>query len=59
MERFYPVNDEKNNMLYKQYEELAKKTKKVIFGGRLGLYKYLDMDKVVKLALECVKSCVE
>lgn len=51
-EPYYPVNNDKNNALYKKYEELAKKRKDVIFGGRLGLYRYLDMDKVIALALE-------
>ncbi len=52
IEPYYPVNNEKNNALYKKYEELAAERKDVIFGGRLGLYKYLDMDKVIALALE-------
>ena len=46
-EPYYPVNNEKNNMLYHSYEELAKEEKKVIFGGRLGTYKYMDMHHVV------------
>lgn len=46
-EPYYPVNDEKNGKLYMAYEELAKKEKNVIFGGRLGEYKYYDMDQVV------------
>ena len=50
-EPYYPVNDEQNNKLYKQYENLAQKEKKVIFGGRLGLYKYYDMDKCIEAAL--------
>ena len=50
-EPYYPVNDERNNKLYKQYENLAQKEKKVIFGGRLGLYKYYDMDKCIEAAL--------
>lgn len=49
-EPYYPVNDEKNNALYKKYELLAKNEKNVFFGGRLGLYKYLDMDKTVEAA---------
>ncbi len=52
IEPYYPVNNEKNNALYKKYEELAAERKDVIFGGRLGLYRYLDMDKVIVLALE-------
>ena len=50
-EPYYPVNDERNNALYKLYEELAKAEKNVIFGGRLGLYKYYDMDKCIEAAL--------
>lgn len=55
-EAYYPINNEKNNQLYEQYEELAKKDSKVIFGGRLGQYKYYDMDKVIQEALNCVKK---
>lgn len=51
-EPYYPINDEKNNNLYLQYKQLADKEKKVIFGGRLGEYKYYDMDKVVEKALD-------
>ena len=51
MEPYYPVNDEKNTKLYEQYKELAAKEENVIFGGRLGDYKYYDMDKVVEAAL--------
>lgn len=50
-EPYYPVNDERNNALYKQYEELAKAENNIIFGGRLGLYKYYDMDKCIEAAL--------
>ena len=46
-EPYYPVNNEKNNELYLKYKELANKETKVIFGGRLGEYKYYDMDKVI------------
>ena len=52
MEPYYPVNDEKNNNLFKGYKELAEKEKNVIFGGRLGDYKYYDMDKVIGAALD-------
>lgn len=55
-EPYYPMNDEKNNRLYEQYQQLAKKEKRVIFGGRLGQYKYYDMDDVVEAALECAKT---
>lgn len=51
MEPYYPINNEENNQLYKKYEMLASKEDKVIFGGRLGTYKYYDMDKVVEQAL--------
>ena len=55
-EAYYPVNDEKNMNLFEQYKELAKEEKNVIFGGRLGHYKYYDMDKVIIAALELVKE---
>lgn len=55
-EPYYPVNNEKNNALYEQYKELAKKDDKVIFGGRLGGYKYYDMDKVIAAALDMCES---
>lgn len=55
-EPYYPINNEKNNELYKQYEELAAKEENVIFGGRLGTYKYYDMDKVVRVALDQVQK---
>ena len=56
VEPYYPVNNEKNDALYAKYAELAKKEGNVIFGGRLGQYKYYDMDKVLMAALECVKE---
>lgn len=56
VEPYYPVNDEKNNALYTKYKELAEKTPDVIFGGRLGAYKYYDMDKVIRAALDVVKK---
>lgn len=55
-EPYYPVNNEENNRLCEKYEELAKQEDKVIFGGRLGLYRYYDMDKVVASALATVKE---
>ena len=55
-EPYYPINNERNNELYNKYAELAEKDNKVIFGGRLGQYKYYDMDKVILSALECVKT---
>ena len=58
-EPYYPINDEKNNALYEKYASLAKKEKNVIFGGRLGMYKYYDMDKVIASALECADAELE
>ena len=55
-EPYYPVNDEKNGALYAQYKELADAESKVIFGGRLGEYKYYDMDAVVAAALDCAAN---
>ena len=55
-EPYYPVNDEKNETLYKKYKELAEKEKDVIFGGRLGQYKYYDMDKVIEAALKMAEE---
>ena len=51
-EPYYPVNDEKNSELYKKYKALADKESKIIFGGRLGEYKYYDMDAVIDSALK-------
>ncbi len=53
-EPYYPVNDEKNGKLYSQYKEMVDIGDKVIFGGRLGEYKYYDMDQVIDAALICV-----
>ncbi len=53
-EPYYPVNDQKNGELYEKYQELAAAEGNVIFGGRLGAYKYYDMDKVIEAALELV-----
>ena len=58
-EPYYPVNDEKNGALYAKYKELADKEEKVVFGGRLGEYKYYDMDATVASALECVKQNIK
>ena len=55
-EPYYPVNDEKNGTLYAQYRELAEKEERVIFGGRLGEYKYYDMDQVIAAALDAVEK---
>lgn len=56
IEPYYPINDEKNSSLFEQYKELAEKEERVIFGGRLGDYKYYDMDKVIEAALVCVEK---
>ncbi len=57
MEPYYPVNDEENGALYEKYRQLAEKEERVIFGGRLGTYKYYNMDQVVAQALElCEKE---
>ena len=53
---YYPVNDEKNTALYEQYKELASHETSILFGGRLGEYKYYDMDKVIASALEKSKE---
>ncbi|MGN0360317.1 MAG: UDP-galactopyranose mutase [Hominisplanchenecus sp.] len=56
IEPYYPINDEKNNSLFARYRELADQEEKVIFGGRLGNYKYYDMDKTIEAALALVKK---
>lgn len=56
MEAYYTVNDERNQRLYRQYEELAMQEKNVIFGGRLAEYKYYDMDKVIASALGRIRQ---
>lgn len=55
-EPYYPINDERNNTLFAKYQELAAKETNVLFGGRLGQYKYYDMDKVIAATLEMVES---
>ena len=50
-EPYYPINDEKNGNLYAEYKKLAEGENKVIFGGRLGEYKYYDMDQVIEATL--------
>ncbi len=59
MEPYYPVNNEQNSALYQQYAALAAKEDKVVFGGRLGEYKYYDMDKVLRSALDCVARYID
>ena len=56
MEKYYTINDDKNNKLAEQYRELASKEQNVIFGGRLAEYKYYDMDDVIKSAFNAVES---
>ena len=58
-EPYYPVNDEKNCQLYENYKELADKENNVIFGGRLGEYKYYDMDQVIAAALLKVQKLIK
>lgn len=55
-EPFYPVNDEKNNTLFERYRQMAEKEKNVLFGGRLGQYRYYDMDKVIAAALDMAET---
>ena len=57
-EPYYPVNDEKNAKLYAQYKEMADKEGNVIFGGRLGQYRYYDMDQVIAEALKKAKEII-
>ncbi|GGP07656.1 UDP-galactopyranose mutase [Oceanobacillus neutriphilus] len=54
-EPYYPINDDKNNEKFKQYQDLAEKQSNVIFGGRLGMYKYYDMHQVIAAALTVAK----
>lgn len=56
LEPYYPVNDEKNNALYAEYQKLAEKEKNVFFGGRLAQYKYYDMDKCIASAFAFAES---
>lgn len=58
-EPFYPVNDKQNNEMYSQYKEMAKQHPNVYFGGRLGEYKYYDMDKVVESALNFIENLIK
>ena len=59
LEPYYPVNDAENGMLYEKYRELARQQKNVLFGGRLGQYRYYDMDKVIRAALDDLKTIFE
>ena len=58
-EPYYPVNDEKNNKLYQEYKKMSEKEEKVIFGGRLGEYKYYDMDVTFRSALNLAESLLK
>ena len=55
-EPYYPVNDEKNSDLYEEYRKLSVSEPKVIFGGRLGEYKYYDMDKTIESVLKVTEN---
>ena len=58
-EPYYPVNNDRNNHLYKSYKKLADEQGNVIFGGRLGHYRYYDMHQVIGAALQCVRNELE
>lgn len=58
-EPYYPVNNDRNNKLYTAYKRLAEQQENLIFGGRLGHYRYYDMHQVIGAALQCVRSEVE
>ena len=53
------MNDDRNNRLFSRYQEMAQKEENVIFGGRLGQYRYYDMDKVIKAALDLAEKELE
>ena len=56
VEPYYPINNDRNNELFAKYADLMKTRPDVIFGGRLGQYRYYDMDKVIRAALDMVKE---
>ncbi len=58
-EPYYPINDNKNNDLYQKYVLLSQQEDKVIFGGRLGMYKYFDMHNVIAEALSCANENIK
>ena len=58
-EPYYPVNDERNSALYDQYAEMAAKEEHVLMGGRLGSYRYYDMNQVIAAALETAETLKE
>ncbi len=55
-EPYYPVNDAENGALYAKYQQKAAEEPNVIFGGRLGLYKYMDMDDTLRAAIDCARK---
>ena len=55
-EPYYPINDDENNALYQKYKALAESEGRIIFGGRLGQYKYYDMDAVILSALDAARE---
>ncbi len=55
-EPYYPINNERNSILLKKYQQLAANEKNVVFGGRLGEYKYYDMDQVIEAALTAANT---
>ena len=55
-EPYYPVNDEKNGALFRRYQELARREENTLFGGRLGQYRYFDMDDTIRAALDCARE---
>lgn len=57
-EPYYPVNDPKNSELFDKYERRALEEKNVIFGGRLGMYRYMDMDQVIEEALSLAETAL-
>lgn len=59
MEPYYPVNDEKNNALYARYKALADQEENVLFGGRLGQYRYFDMDQVIASAIRAAEKLIQ
>ena len=56
-EPYYPMNDDKNNELYSKYAEMSKEYPNILFGGRLGQYKYYNMDQVIRAALDMAREC--
>ena len=59
LEKYYTINDDRNNELSEKYKKLAEKETNIIFGGRLAEYKYYDMDDVIKRAMECYKDLIK